>query len=541
MIKRILAVAVLLVAGLAIASEITVIDSETGKKYRITLPAQVEGTVTEVTETDPEPPPPPPPEEGIPQPDSFGNIVLRKSGVYELDRDLTNRVFIANKNIELRLNGHSITANNEGVKNYAAWRDGDIYGKRPTPDNTVIRGPGRIESMTTDAVNLYVGKGLAIDGATLVCHGVDASCVRTSSSLVIRNCLCLSYVTKTNNRHQMPSVVRCEWGSTDMQKCAIIGGQVGVLARTGSVVSDNFISVDSIATNGYGVAIYRVDNVLVENNLIVANNGRGVLINGGTGKDTDRGNLVRDNVIFAREKPNAEFGGALNANCIRVRYDAMNNQVSSNVCLAVGGPPYTGGTGLYLSNDVGFSSTFIDNTFQAVLDGELLIGRHYGKAITLESQGNWNKETGEPRYNLDVINDNILRSNHINLSLAGIDGYNIGAHMSNPLTDNTFQIEDGGIILADFAATATSKLESLGLAYPEASERLEGILASFANYDEVSIRQYPYDVWTESAWRGSANISIKGSGPEVKPYTEDGVNVRRSVFPGAPLNITIEP
>ena len=485
------------------------------------------------------PPPPPPPPVGelpVPEPDQLGNITLRKSNtIYYLDRDVTNPVYILGHSITLNTNGFSIAVSGApAVRIYVAWLHKEIYGALKPADDFRLEGSGKVTSLTHDAFEGLGGARIVVDRVRLRCVETDTACVRTSSSVTVNNCTCISDVTKTKNRHQLPAVIVSHWGSVTVTNSIIIGGQVGINARSGSIVKGNFISQNSIATNGYAVVVYRGHRVQIEDNLIVPRNGRGVLINAGIDDASeDKGNIVRGNTIFAIERPNAEYGGRLNACCVRVRYGARNNVVSGNNCLAVGGQEnldggwkFVGASALYLSVSPGQENLYAENYFSSVVDGKTKIGDVYAKAITLESQGSWKNEV--PHYCHDVIRDNTIASNHIGLSCSGPDGYQQGAHMDLPIADNEFVAADGDVDL--FFAQASAKAEELGMPQ-EVFERLEEVRNEMSLTD-INLNENWAHVWTTAIWRTPVNVTIKGSGP---------LKVVRRAHPDYPVNITVDP
>jgi hypothetical protein len=497
----------------------------------------------------PEPPPPDPVGEPLPEINADGRILLTRADMqYGLTEDLTVPVWYLDKGITLHLNGHSIRTEKSAVRAYTGWKD-KVYGENtPVPTDFTLQGPGTIESLKESAFFSGSGSNVQIRGVELICHAADTGCVRTSSSVTVEDCLCVSNVTQTLNRHQLPAVISSQWSPSTVRDTVILGGQVGISAVSSrTTVQRCFISPNSVATNGYAIAIYREDKSLIEDCVIFAQNGRGILINGGLDNAlADAGNVVRRNLIFAREIPNAEFGAALNACCVRLRYNARNNLVEGNCCLAIGGAESAGASALYLSNAKGVSNRYAGNVFAAILVGPGLANGghvdHYGKAITLEGQGAW--IDGEPQFNDDVIEANEINTNHIGLSCSGRDGWQIGAHLSAPLTGNSFRRKNGDAILAEFATAARGKLQALTIS-SENRQRcslvMEKIIASYESAD-LGIKQNSFDVWTNKLWRTPVTVTVQGSGPEKGSDSPEGLVVRRDAFSADwPVRITIEP
>lgn len=457
---------------------------------------------------------PSPDPDGTPLRQTGSEILLDQPGRYCLAEDLEfaeTGIWLAAPEITLDLNGHTIrSAQHEqvnaqsGVRLYTHWADGEWFGKKPEPENCRIVGPGRIimgPGGGNDAISGWRAYGVQVEGVYCEVSGKDAAAFRVGSGEgQISKCVFLSKVTSTANRHALPAVVESQ-GGLSVIDTAIIGGNVGLYLGSNSLVRRCFVSVDSFATNGYAVALYRNNNVLVEDNLLLANNGRGVLFNGGSN------HTVRNNLILAREKANPEYGHKLNANCIRSRYDSMGHVVENNHCLAIGGAPWTGGSGLYLSDKPGTENTYQNNRFASVMVGDPQHLDHYAKAITLEAQG----EPGKP--SLDVIADNILEGNHYLLSVSGRDGWTVGAHNA-PVVGNGFHLRDGAEVIGDFVQAVEKHWGVLDIENTVARLRYAVIISSLKTLTNIGLRPDAAHVWGDAQqWNTPVDLVVQGSGP----------------------------
>ena len=471
---------------------------------------------------------------GLPAPDENGRILLNRAGqTYELTADCPHSVWYANADITLKLNGFTIDSVGHGVRGYVSWDDNNIFGQQKAGTRFHLQGPGSVISRKGHAVSSRRARDARIDGNVyLECHAQDMGGIRfgsghfTAKDVTIRN-----FSTSTSNRHQMYATVRSD-ESYVAERVAIIGGNVGFYATNGTVIRNCFVSQDSFATNGYAVAMYRQSRCVIESNLFMANNGRGVIINGvNSNTKTPNNHVVRENLIFVREKPNQEFGAALTPPGIRVRYDATGSIIEGNFCLAMGGPGWTGCAGLYLTNYPEMHNIFRNNRFAGFLVGEPTDPvQQFGKAITLETQGL------PGRLCRDEITSNIIEGNHYLLSLSGSDGYKNGAH-NVPLVANYFNRTDGGPVFTSFADWAESRFAEIGFHHDVATARFRQMIAELRQIS-APLRDDSYDVWTDERWRTPTTITIKGSG------AEPPLRIRRSEFRDEdehyPVNIKVE-
>ena len=488
---------------------------------------------------------PPTPTPGTWEPNENGHIIISQPGTYTLDRDLRHPIWYwGGGEIRILLNGHSIeSARDAGpaLRAYVAWKH-KIYGDNTKAADVLhVKGPGKIHSLGSHGIEADAGKVLISDEVHVICEAEDSGCVRASGLIHARKSLFESRIQKISNRHSLPAVIASEWSISDIEGCVIIGGQVGVsiTAGRGRIVG-NFISQNSVATNGYAVAVYRNHRTEIRDNVIVAANGRGILINGGLDEaDADEGNRIINNHITAQELPNQEYGSALNACCIRIRYAARNNAINGNVCLALGGEGRVGCSALYLSNAPGVQNIFTDNVFSAVFagrtesDGSEYLDR-YAKAATFEGQGNWVDNL--PRYNDDQFINNRFASNHICCSFSGRDGWQRGCHLKYRMSKNQYFLMDGGVIITQHREQAISRIRNeLNLTDSCRDIAENRVRENVFHVGDVTRRERSYHFWTDARWRTPVNVDIQDSG------VESDFIVRRSAHGDYPVNITIKP
>lgn len=383
-------------------------------------------------------------------------VILKASTTLTADhRTEGNGVYLANKNIVLDLNGHTIyfgsdnSAKRRGVVLYISWSDTEIViPGAATPTGCVIKN-GRIVHEGTGANSAGVygfrSSGVRLENVEVVVNGNDSAAVYfgVNAATLVNNVL-VSTSQGSANRHSGPACVRAT-GAITATGNVLIGGNSGFNVGNGSVINRNVIAHNSHVTNGYGAWLYRLKNVQVIDNLILPVQGRGILWNAG------EGHLTKGNVILHRDLPNKEFGDKLNATAIRSRYDVTNCVYEENTSLGIGGGAYCGASGLYLTNAPPKpGNRFSRNDLTTLLVGDY-DKEHYAQGITLEGQG---------PDSTDEISANTFRSNHLFVRLEGYDGY---GSMSAPLVGNRFELATAAESVERFIATAEAKLASLNL------------------------------------------------------------------------------
>jgi hypothetical protein len=376
-----------------------------------------------------------------------GALVFDQAGkTYQFTTDFRGAgtaIFVMASDVTIDLNGHTIFfgSNNQlgtmGINLFEAYHPDISLGKdaanytfaTPNWNNannlTVKNGTVQWEGTTgawATAIGTTFGGPITVDNMHLVTGGQDGWTINSGSDQVtVSNTYAESFTSSTENRHQAPGNIGTG-GTLIAYNNIVVGGNSALVAGSNSIIYNNILRQSGYATNGYGVFLYRNDNVQVYNNIIVPTNGRGIIFNAGTN------HVAYDNLIVVHEAPNAEFGDSLNSPGFRLRYDTNNIQVYHNDVLAIGGGSNAAGSGLYLSDDADSINYIHDNEFRAILTTPPN-GTDYANAITMEAQ------LGQ-----DVIENNIFASNNYLIRTNGYDG---GVDTSAPLTHNTLQWVDG--------------------------------------------------------------------------------------------------
>jgi hypothetical protein len=342
-------------------------------------------------------------------------------------------VFTRNSNIVVNLNGHKISFGLDpgrdgavGIYPFSARNDKGVgsdsvnYSKTETESwnkkNVMIKngsivwgsgaGPG---TWATAIGGRNTANNITIDNCYLETGGQDGMCVNLGGDMTLTNTHAVCRSRSTVDRHQTPANIKVG-GKLTARHNILEGGLSAFAVGSESEIVQNVMRQLGFATNGYGVMLYRVGNVIVRENLILPTNGRGVMHNAGTG------HLVEDNLIVVHEQPNAEFGNNLSPPCFRSRYELSGNVFRRNRCLAIGGGENANAKGAYLTEypDAEIPNQIIENEFRAVLtsaaDSKAVM------AMSLEGQGK------AESFTKTIIERNRLVSNNILLALSRSDG-----------------------------------------------------------------------------------------------------------------------
>jgi hypothetical protein len=398
-------------------------------------------------------------------------IVLSTAGqTYQLQTSLRfsgTGFYIAAPNVTIDLNGHTIFYGGDNGETtcpfgqngrHAVVLYSPSYNSEITipgaaaPDNATIKNGSFVDEGTTGvlahAISGYSGVGFLIQNIRAEVYGTDSATIWLEyGNGSVLNSVLISHTTDSFDRMAGPANVWTEHCALTASGNVLIGGNSGFNVGSDSQITRNVISQSSPVTNGYGVFLYGVTGVLVQDNLILPSNGRGVIING----DTD--NQVLDNVILHLERPNAEFGDSLNAPAFRSRYHTYGNTFTGNTTLGIAGADRTSASGLYLGEDgTGAASVYENNNMTTILVGTRDTN-HYAQPLTLEDQGYVVPSQ-------DVIQNNVFRSNDSMIRVQGWDGSCIG---QAPLVGNSLSWVDGNTAQVDFMAAVQQKLIDIGL------------------------------------------------------------------------------
>jgi hypothetical protein len=383
---------------------------------------------------------------------------------------------VAADNVTIDLQGHTVYygsddgAERHGVHLFVDFVDAEKLTTRVNstsqPERCEIVGGALVHAgkgANCHAVYGYRGYNSSIERMHLDAAGEDSACVYFGyGDCSIADSVLVCRADRSADRHAGPANVRVPGGAVLAHDNLLIGGNSGFNAGGKSKIERNLIAHNAHVTNGYGVWLYRQEDVVVTDNLILPSNGRGILLNAGLR------NLCRDNVILAREKPNEEYGEQLNACGIRLRYEAADNVLERNIILAIGGPPWTGGSAMYVTNTSSGVNHIVDNRFGALLIADPENADHYAKSLTFE--------VGD-RTTLaeDDVNNNRLTSNHYLVSTSGPDG----GCMQGPIIENSLDWTTGSAEWAEFQAAVDAKWQTFRLAHHPLAQEIRKELDAF--------------------------------------------------------------
>ncbi len=472
-------------------------------------------------------------------------IVIKSSGVFTLDKDrrFEREAFVVcAPDVTIDLNGKCVefntaaVAGTKGVHVFTgSWEptDGALKTRLAAlgttlpdiqADRCVLKN-GTLKSAAAADKSTGVGgrrtNGLQVLNTTIEVQGKDSATVRGTYATLTGNILvCRSKFTL--DRHAAPAnVVLAERCTADQN--VVYGGNSGFNVGHGSKITRNLLAHDSHATNGYGVFLYEKKNCLIEDNVMLPSDGRGVIDGGVSGSVTDPAllngnNVIRRNLMLVRNKPNSEFGMALNACGVRVRYNSQGDVIEDNKILAVGGGPWCGASGFYFSGNV-TARTLTCRNNQVF---SLLIGNpdkdRFAKCVTFEGH----------KSSYDV-SGNDLASNHLILSTGGFDGpgLNVG-----PMIGNVLAFE--GSMASHFFGIADDKLVSLGISdawcdylYAVAYDSLEPYFATPLHPSRKTIYCEPYKA--ASGMSLLDTVLENGSGLELADISAPNLNYEGTV------------
>jgi len=389
--------------------------------------------------------------------------------VYRFTEDITfpgMGFYVVQPNVTLDLNGFELhyggnnVTGGRGVNLYLSWANTEISPPFPGSSeafNCVVVNGEIINDGTGDkthGVGGFRANGIVVENMRITTDGKDSYSAffnwgGTGGSWFLNN-IFTANTTSTFDRHAGPANIV---GAANVLAVGnlMIGGNSGFNIGANSVISENIVSQNSFATNGYSAFTYRTNNITITDNLFLPTNGRGILFNAG------EDHVATDNVILHYDEPNDEYGAVLNAAAVRSRYDTINLTYSRNTSLGIGGGPRQGASTLYISSGGDGVSTFSDNDGTVILaDSPSAVD--YVQAVTLEGTGS--VDIGATGPGLDVISNNTFRSNHYMLRVSGPDAYCI---QDEPLTNNSWAKVDGDTAYADFFAAVDDKMNAISL------------------------------------------------------------------------------
>lgn len=470
----------------------------------------------------------------VPDPDAQGRIVLDKSAPYILDRDISQPqtgIYVANENVELDLNGHTVLAGQDGSAGPDDWYDMRAVvrvglANHPKPLNFKLKGPGRLVSGPGALNHGVAGNdayGVTVNGVTVEVSGPDSQPgrFRSDGPGYVYNSTLISRVTEWTNRHDTRTKMAFLCPGLTAEDNVIDGGVSGFIG--GGIRRRNVIILDGNITNGAAFLLYGHRNCIVEDNVILNRNGRGVLVDDG-GKSAGFSSFL-NNFFFVLELPNDEYdGNQLTCNALKVRgqsygVEALTWQGNDSVTLC--GGQWVGGTGILNRNEHGVGS---DGARQSNEYSNNRIGCVYLRPYTAGNPGG-RMDTGsclgfarcgrEFVLSNDEYTNNLLETNlHAFQFSQDLDA---GFRWTNHpfLTDNPIKRFDGETILLAFLGRVGQKLFAINkLNHPSVQARLGDIEALIAEVaPSCPLWDDGYDVYDDcERWDHHTRVTVQGSG-----------------------------
>ena len=260
---------------------------------------------------------------------------------------------------------------------------------------------------TTDQNNI------TLDGVTMSCVGNDSGMIyfEGGGTQTVRNCVLNDNTgtTSISNRHQGRAAIDFESqnGSTPLliYGNTITGArQWGIrISRPGGAVAgqvySNTIGLSTIVTNGYGIAL-QGPNLKAHDNVIVAANGRGILLSS-EGANISDGCEVYNNTVTVQELPNHVEYDYLVVHGIKLDYP-INADIHDNTVTAIASVPEANNVGAAAALSISLHSnsgcSVHDNTFVAQHAGGAAYDpdndRHYATCINIVQQYASSDSTG---------------------------------------------------------------------------------------------------------------------------------------------------
>lgn len=401
--------------------------------------------------------------------------------------------YLANRNITFDLNGHTITYeatgsigqkgstngyNRCGIISYLNWNNTEKSIPNSAEAKNCIVKNGKIQISGSGplchGIYGYRANGIKVENVEIISSGKDSFTVyfiyngdNVGPSQYYDN-IFRNNSNDTYNRHQGPSNLKTS-GKIIAERNVFIGGNSSIVCGSNSIIRNNVLGHSGFATNGYGVWLYRNNDVLVENNLIIPTNGRGVLCNAGFR------HVIKDNVIFHTEAPNAEFGDSLNPPAIRVRYDAGGIKYYNNTSLGLAGyinedgKKRTSASSMYIGTHGKDAQggngpcEYYNNKCTTILFGTPSL-RRYCQPLTFESHGkNTDPITLLGIPGEDKVYNNLMQSNMYLYRNEGADGF---SRSVESVKNNTWEWIEGQQAYEEFFGNdgiIEQKFDTLGL------------------------------------------------------------------------------
>jgi hypothetical protein len=362
----------------------------------------------------------------------------------------------ANRTINLDLDYATATVSHDyGILASNAWT-GDIPGWNNLPA-ALRRTRGKVSGFTLKNGAVQQGgargyacsplffthlPGLVVDGVQTFTGGMDTITLNAeaaSDSVVIRGCTFRHDVDNVSNRGLQCAVVHlaqinCPVRVEDNRLLDV--PLVGILmdyCRHTRILRNRFRQRE-VAVNGYALIVSACRDFEIAENRIVAENGRGILLDGYR-KDPLDGGDIHDNYVEVRERLNREYNTRIEARALRMRAGEAgphrNLHIHHNTFVAITGP---GLAQQAFAVRIGYG-----NKDGQMDHANLRIEHNTMRAITTSSE----PESRASALALDGLapgvdlrlRDNVLESNDASVTLADTEGPASGVR----LIANTFR------------------------------------------------------------------------------------------------------
>jgi Periplasmic copper-binding protein (NosD) len=283
---------------------------------------------------------------------------------------------------------------------------------------------------------------LVVEGVQTFTSGMDTITLNAeaaSGSVVIRDCTFRHDVDNVSNRGMQCAVVRLVNvnGSAQVERNRFLDVPlVGVLLDDGRqtrIVRNEFRQRE-VALNGYAIIVSASKDFEIAQNRIVAENGRGILLDGYRKRPLEDGN-IHDNYVEVRERFNREYQTRIEARALKMRAGKdgphRNLHIHHNTFVAVTGP---GLAQQALAVRIGYL-----NRNGQMDRANIVLEHNIMRAITTSDEPN-SRASALALDGLDPgvdlrIRDNILESNDASVTLADTEGPAAGVR----LIANTFR------------------------------------------------------------------------------------------------------
>jgi len=364
-----------------------------------------------------------------------------RGATYVLKQDVSadgSAIRILAPDITLDLNGHTVTYDRKHETDRTKARNlhgilGNYHSDPKIFNGVVVQGEGNTSaSASSRGVRpvTILETGGEIAGLTCIYRGNQITGMRTANSHVHHNVV-EDRGTEIQNRHQGCGGIAAATGKVhhNLIKRA---RHKGIGCIKDAELKNNEIYIDSFATNGAGIFLYRTKNALVENNRIFATGytvfGIGPIAKGGEQLKI-HSNLVHVDAMKPTVR-SKEYGAICWTFCLRLSWGAKDVDYHNNLLIANGRDgSWTTGTRFQAVKGLE-NVVFRNNTVKMTYEGKTEGGR-YGKwstAIDVDG-GDDPKEAG-----VIVFRDNRIISNYRNV---GGDGW-YGAGSNAVFRGNTF-------------------------------------------------------------------------------------------------------